>query len=124
MITTVPFSVKKVSANPKAEMQWYKGNHKVKEGVKYTSRYLELGSDEYEILLEINVSMPQTDCTTKRRVFEQQSPTDNPLKCAEKKTCQNISTFFSMKIFRLFFHYRHMMMHLSPTETQIQVHKK
>lgn len=37
-------------------MQWYKGNHKIKEGVKYTSRYLELGNDEYEVLLEINVS--------------------------------------------------------------------
>ncbi len=36
-------------------MQWYKGNHKVKEGVKYTSRYNEIGNDEYEILLEINV---------------------------------------------------------------------
>ncbi len=42
---------------PKAEMQWYKGNHKVKEGVKYTSRYIELENNEYEILLEINVRM-------------------------------------------------------------------
>ncbi len=37
-------------------MQWYKGNHKVKEGSKFTSKYIELGNDEYEVLLEINVS--------------------------------------------------------------------
>ena len=37
-------------------MQWYKGNHKIAEGAKYTSKYIELGNDEYEVLLEISVS--------------------------------------------------------------------
>ena len=37
-------------------MQWYKGSTKIAEGAKYSSRYVELGNDEYEIVLEINVS--------------------------------------------------------------------
>ena len=45
----------KVKAKPKAEMQWYKGNHKIKEGVKFTSKYIELSNWEFEVLLEISV---------------------------------------------------------------------
>ena len=44
-------------ARPKAEMQWYKGNHKIKEGTKFTSKYIELGSWEFEVLLEISVRL-------------------------------------------------------------------
>ena len=36
-------------------MQWYKGNQKIKEGTKFTSQYAELGNDEYEVTLDINV---------------------------------------------------------------------
>ena len=45
----------KVKSKPKAEMQWYKGNHKIKEGTKYRSKYIVLENDAYEILLEIVV---------------------------------------------------------------------
>ena len=38
-------------------MQWYKGNHKIKEGVKFTSKYIELSNWEFEVLLEISVRM-------------------------------------------------------------------
>ena len=38
-------------------MQWYKGNHKIKEGVKYTSHYVQIAADEFEVRLEINVSV-------------------------------------------------------------------
>ena len=38
-------------------MQWYKGNHKIKEGVKFTSKYIELSNWEFEVLLEISVRL-------------------------------------------------------------------
>ena len=43
-------------AKPKAEMQWYKGSQKIKEGAKFAVKYNTLSSDEYEIMLEISVS--------------------------------------------------------------------
>merc|ERR1711997_794849 len=43
----------RVRAKPKAEMQWYKGNQKIHEDSKFKSKYIELGNDEYEVLLEI-----------------------------------------------------------------------
>ena len=45
----------RVRAKPKAEMQWYKGNQKIHEDSKFKSKYIELGNDEYEVLLEILV---------------------------------------------------------------------
>ena len=45
----------RVRAKPKAEMQWYKGNQKIHEDSKFQSKYIELGNDEYEVLLEILV---------------------------------------------------------------------
>ena len=45
----------RVRAKPKAEMQWYKGNQKIHEDSKFKSKYIELGKDEYEVLLEILV---------------------------------------------------------------------
>ena len=47
----------RVRAKPKAEMQWYKGNQKIHEDSKFKSKYIELGNDEYEVLLEILVSL-------------------------------------------------------------------
>ena len=46
----------RVRAKPKAEMQWYKGNQKIHEDSKFKSKYIELGNDEYEVLLEILVN--------------------------------------------------------------------
>ena len=46
----------RVRSKPKAEMQWYKGNQKIRENEKFKSKYIELGNDEYEVLLEILVS--------------------------------------------------------------------
>ena len=46
----------RVRSKPKAEMQWYKGNQKIHENEKFKSKYIELGNDEYEVLLEILVS--------------------------------------------------------------------
>ena len=46
----------KVRSKPKAEMQWYKGSQKIKEGAKFAVKYNTLSSDEYEIMLEISVS--------------------------------------------------------------------
>ena len=46
----------RVRSKPKAEMQWYKGNQKIHENEKFKSKYIELGADEYEVLLEILVS--------------------------------------------------------------------
>merc|ERR1711931_563897 len=43
----------RVRSKPKAEMQWYKGNMKISENEKFKSKYIELGNDEYEVLLEI-----------------------------------------------------------------------
>jgi len=45
----------KVRSKPKAEMQWYKGNQKIQEGSKFRTKYVELGNDEYEVVLEISV---------------------------------------------------------------------
>ena len=45
----------RVRAKPKAEMQWYKGNQKIHEDSKFKSKYIELGNDEFEVLLEILV---------------------------------------------------------------------
>ncbi|XP_059091155.1 twitchin-like [Tigriopus californicus] len=50
-LVTMKFRIK---SRPKSEMQWYKGNHKIKEGSKFRSKYIEIGEDEYEIILEIN----------------------------------------------------------------------
>merc|ERR1712088_967097 len=44
----------KVRSKPKAEMQWYKGSQKIKEGAKFAVKYNTLSSDEYEIMLEIS----------------------------------------------------------------------
>merc|ERR1712079_7628 len=44
----------KVRAKPKAEMQWFKGSQKIKEGQKFAVKYNALGNDEYEIMLEIS----------------------------------------------------------------------
>ena len=46
----------KVRSKPKAEMQWYKGTQKIKEGPKFAVKYNELANDEFEIMLEISVS--------------------------------------------------------------------
>ena len=46
----------KVRAKPKAEMQWFKGTQKIKEGPKFAVKYNTLTNDEYEIMLEISVS--------------------------------------------------------------------
>ena len=46
----------KVRAKPKAEMQWFKGTQKIKEGAKFAVKYNTLSNDEYEIMLEISVS--------------------------------------------------------------------
>ena len=46
----------KVRSKPKAEMQWFKGTQKIKEGPKFAVKYNTLGNDEYEIMLEISVS--------------------------------------------------------------------
>ena len=46
----------KVRAKPKAEMQWFKGTQKIKEGNKFAVKYVDLGQDIYEIMLEISVS--------------------------------------------------------------------
>ena len=46
----------KVRAKPKAEMQWFKGSQKIKEGSKFAVKYNTLDNDEYEIMLEISVS--------------------------------------------------------------------
>ena len=47
----------KVRAKPKAEMQWFKGTQKIKEGNKFAVKYNTLSNDEYEIMLEISVSL-------------------------------------------------------------------
>ena len=47
----------KVRAKPKAEMQWFKGTQKIKEGNKFAVKYNTLSNDEYEIMLEISVSV-------------------------------------------------------------------
>ena len=47
----------KVRAKPKAEMQWFKGSQKIKEGSKFAVKYNTLSNDEYEIMLEISVSI-------------------------------------------------------------------
>ena len=47
----------KVRAKPKAEMQWFKGSQKIKEGAKFAVKYNTLDNDEYEIMLEISVSI-------------------------------------------------------------------
>merc|ERR1711874_915090 len=44
----------KVRAKPKAEMQWFKGTQKIKEGPKFAVKYNTLTNDEYEIMLEIS----------------------------------------------------------------------
>merc|ERR1712111_166676 len=44
----------KVRAKPKAEMQWFKGSTKIKEGSKFAVKYNTLSNDEYEIMLEIS----------------------------------------------------------------------
>merc|ERR1712038_589773 len=44
----------KVRAKPKAEMQWFKGTQKIKEGPKFAAKYNTLANDEYEIMLEIS----------------------------------------------------------------------
>merc|ERR1712098_702439 len=44
----------KVRAKPKAEMQWFKGSQKIKEGSKFAVKYNTLSNDEYEIMLEIS----------------------------------------------------------------------
>merc|ERR1712106_62703 len=44
----------KVRSKPKAEMQWFKGSQKIKEGAKFAVKYNTLSSDEYEIMLEIS----------------------------------------------------------------------
>merc|ERR1712223_2188402 len=44
----------KVRAKPKAEMQWFKGTQKIKEGPKFAVKYNTLANDEYEIMLEIS----------------------------------------------------------------------
>lgn len=49
----------KVRAKPKAEMQWFKGSQKIKEGSKFAVKYNTLSNDEYEIMLEISVSTLQ-----------------------------------------------------------------
>ena len=46
----------RVRSKPKAEMQWYKGNQKIQEGQKFKTKYVDLGKDEYEVVLEISVS--------------------------------------------------------------------
>ena len=46
----------KVRSKPKAEMQWFKGTQKIKEGAKFAVKYNALANDEYEIMLEISVS--------------------------------------------------------------------
>lgn len=46
----------KVRSKPKAEMQWFKGSQKIKEGPKFAVKYNTLSNDEYEIMLEISVS--------------------------------------------------------------------
>ena len=46
----------KVRSKPKAEMQWFKGSQKIKEGAKFAVKYNTLSNDEYEIMLEISVS--------------------------------------------------------------------
>jgi hypothetical protein len=46
----------KVRSKPKAEMQWFKGAQKIKEGPKFAVKYNTLANDEYEIMLEIAVS--------------------------------------------------------------------
>ena len=50
----------KVRSKPKAEMQWFKGSQKIKEGSKFAVKYNALGNDEYEIMLEISVSHHST----------------------------------------------------------------
>lgn len=47
----------RVRSKPKAEMQWYKGNQKIQEGQKFKTKYIDLGNDEYEVVLEISVSI-------------------------------------------------------------------
>ena len=47
----------KVRSKPKAEMQWFKGSTKIKEGAKFAVKYNILENDEYEIMLEIQVSL-------------------------------------------------------------------
>jgi len=44
----------KVRSKPKAEMQWFKGSQKIKEGPKFAVKYNTLSNDEYEIMLEIS----------------------------------------------------------------------
>merc|ERR1712045_297295 len=44
----------KVRSKPKAEMQWFKGTQKIKEGAKFAVKYNTLSNDEYEIMLEIS----------------------------------------------------------------------
>ena len=51
----------KVRAKPKAEMQWFKGSTKIKEGSKFAVKYNTLSNDEYEIMLEISVSILSLD---------------------------------------------------------------
>ena len=53
----------KVRSKPKAEMQWFKGTQKIKEGAKFAVKYVALGNDEYEIMLEISVSHLQVFLT-------------------------------------------------------------
>ena len=36
-------------------MQWFKGSQKIKEGAKFTVKYIECGENEYEVMLEIAV---------------------------------------------------------------------
>merc|ERR1712112_472001 len=44
----------RVRSKPKAEMQWFKGSQKIKEGPKFAVKYNAVSTDEYEIMLEIS----------------------------------------------------------------------
>merc|ERR1711874_548758 len=51
----------KVRSKPKAEMQWFKGTQKIKEGAKFAVKYNTLGNDEYEIMLEKKPVEPEPE---------------------------------------------------------------
>ena len=56
-------------------MQWFKGTQKIKEGAKFTVKYIQCGENEFEVMLEIavrhigKVRFPYRDDTPQKFFF-------------------------------------------------------
>ena len=49
-LVTLKFRIK---ADPKPEIQWFKGSDKIQNSAKFQQKYTTLSNNEYEIALEI-----------------------------------------------------------------------